>query len=282
MKINYLQNFINEDFDDIDNDIDELDDDIHNELRTHLGENMKDSILDFICNVYRIMDQRAKDISRSELAMSIVITPTDKGDKFPFKISFIDAMGMFCTYRFLVKPENKNILHLTNDFFRFGTIYDFDCNGCHGLETLEGAPDRSLHYFSCANCTKLKNLIGGPLYADMYQAHRCESLESLIGSPIRVTDFYIDYCYSLTSLEGAPKEVIGQFNMNCCENVTNFVGCPKEVGTIRYELCYSIISTEGFPKVKNKSVPSDPNSVARVNRRRLDRLTSYLEYKEKQ
>ena len=58
---------------------------------------------------------------------------------------------------------NKQLKQLTNNLFEFTIInWDFNCDNCPSLTSLEGSPRMIKGNFSCSGCNKLKSLEGAP------------------------------------------------------------------------------------------------------------------------
>lgn len=95
---------------------------------------------------------------------------------------------------------------------KFGIVTgDFQCNNCHKLVSLEGAP---------------QEIIKGE-----FRASECPLITNLEHSPTRVdSHFNISRCSGLTSLKGAPKKIGGNFNCAYAHKLTSLNGGPEEVG----------------------------------------------------
>lgn len=96
-----------------------------------------------------------------------------------------------------IQVIQKGLTHLTNSYFKFGTVkvkQSFTCHLCNDLLSLEGAPRYIEGNFICYGCP------------------------------------------NLTSLEGAPEIVSGDFTCYDCKNLKSIIGIPKEVdGTFVYD-----------------------------------------------
>ncbi len=111
---------------------------------------------------------------------------------------------------------------------KFGKVSgSFQCSGCTGLRTLEGAPREVRWGFVCVGCT---------------------SLQTLAGAPQKVGDRFIcENCTGLTTLEGAPREV-GRFDCSGCTGLTTLDGAPREVGRFYCWDCTGLQTLEGAPQ----------------------------------
>lgn len=91
-----------------------------------------------------------------------------------------------------IEVKNRSIDSLTNGLFVFGKIkYNFGCDRCNSLTSLEGVPEKIGQNFNCMDC---------------------QSLTTLMGSPKKVGGYFCCiYCNSLTSLEYAPEYIHGEF-----------------------------------------------------------------------
>ncbi len=90
-----------------------------------------------------------------------------------------------------VQAKQDGLTHLTNSYFKFGTVtvrQAFCCHLCDDLESFEGAPTKLVGEFVCYGCPKL------------------------------------------TSFEGAPKEISGDFTCYDCDNLNSIDGISEKVG----------------------------------------------------
>ena len=167
----------------------------------HNAKQLKQEIIDWICNNY-ISD----------------IYPKKKIAKSKLKIVFGDN-GVVVNYDDSLRVSNHDIEHLTNGLFKWGPIPgNFNCQNSSLLKTLEGAPEKVGGGFYCANCASLETLEGAPKEVDKnFSCQACNSLKTLEGAPEKVgLDFYCQGSKSLKSLKGAPKEVARDFYcFNC-------------------------------------------------------------------
>jgi hypothetical protein len=169
-----------------------------------------------------------------------------------------------------LKNSHYGLKSLTNEYFKFGKVHEFDCGGCGDLKTLEGAPTEVV-IFICRGCDSLKNLEGAPKIAKTFSCSNCDSLESLEGAPREVTGSFSCFdCESLESLKGAPKFVGGSFECFSCDNlksleggpeivvmdfnceytaITTLKGAPKRVRCFTCSMCDNLKSLEGGPEV---------------------------------
>jgi len=125
---------------------------------------------------------------------------------------------------------------------------DFDCSGCHLLESMQGAPEEVGGDFMCFVCPSLQSLEGSPrTVGGNFNCSSCHLLESLIGTPKIINgDFECKNCRKLQSLEGAPEEVSGNFNCTGCNSLQFLNGSPRIViGDFNCSGCTSLISLEG-------------------------------------
>ena len=151
-----------------------------------------------------------------------------------------------------IKVKNKQIISLTNDLFIWTSVKGgFNCSGCNGLESLEGAPVIVKGDFNCSDCNGLKSLEGAPKKVEgIFYCYDCGGLKSLEGAPKKVEGtFYCRNCSRLESLEGAPEEVGGGFYCAGCNSLKSLKGAPKEVGGyFDCSSCKSLKSLDGAPK----------------------------------
>ena len=182
-------------------------------LKEYIAEGLLDRVKNKEVNHEAIIKEFLKDNYKINGSYTI------KGTKDGF---IVDVKGSAIV-------KNKNIVTLTNEFFEFGEVsYDFFCDSCPLLKTLEGAP-KEVGYFLCNNCKSLRTLEGAP---------------QKVGK-----DFYCDNCESLTTLEGDPKEVGGHFLCNDCESLRSLKGAPKKVGKdFNCSYCDSLRALKGAPK----------------------------------
>lgn len=150
------------------------------------------------------------------------------------------------------RVQNFYISFLTNNLFVWTNIKNnFNCDFCHFLTSLEGAPEKVGGSFSCAHCTSLTSLKGAPeSVGGSFSCSQCKSLTSLEGAPKEVgSDFYCNMCRSLISLKGAPKKIDGNFNCPNCISLTSLEGAPKKIRNgLNCQWCLSLTSLEGAPK----------------------------------
>ena len=169
----------------------------------------------------------------------------------------------------VVVVKKKSITSLTNGLFIWTTVdSDFNCETCHSLTTLEGAPEKVGGGFNCSWCRSLTSLEGAPKEVGNFDCYRCASLTSLEGAPEKVGGhFDCNYCSSLISLEGAPKEVGGRFSCARCKSLKSLKGAPKKpvVRKRQTDRCWNASATtwniSSFPaSSKNASTRQKSNS----------------------
>jgi hypothetical protein len=78
----------------------------------------------------------------------------------------------------------------------------FNCDSCHKLTSLEGAPQNVSGHFDCNDCPNLTSLEGAPQRVKGY--------------------FNCSYCPKLVSLEGAPQSVDGGFYCGHCPKLPDW------------------------------------------------------------
>ena len=151
-----------------------------------------------------------------------------------------------------VGVKNNNITELTNDLFEWSEVGGwFSCTDCTSLKDLTGAPEKVDGNFSCNGCTSLESLIGAPKkVGGSFYCRDCTSLESLEGAPKKVENIFgCDGCTSLQSLKGAPKKVGRDFYCSGCTSLKDLIGAPEKVGwNFDCIECTSLQSLKGAPK----------------------------------
>ena len=139
-----------------------------------------------------------------------------------------------------VGVKNNNITELTNDLFEWSEVGGwFSCTDCTSLKDLTGAPEKVDGNFSCNGCTSLESLIGAPKkVGGGFYCRSCTSLKDLTGAPKKVRGaFYCSGCTSLKDLTGAPIEVENIFRCDGCTSLQSLKGAPKEVGDFNCSNC---------------------------------------------
>lgn len=104
-----------------------------------------------------------------------------------------------------IKLKNLKLKRLTNDLFKFGSVKEFICSRS-AIITLKGAP-KTVDYFSCRSCERLKTLEGAPEFiVGYFNCSNCPSLISLKGVPKKLTrEFACVDCNSLKNLNYLPE-----------------------------------------------------------------------------
>ena len=91
-----------------------------------------------------------------------------------------------------------------------GPTTEFILCGCHGLTSLEGAPEiLKKGKFVCQQNSNLKSMKGAPSKCHSLYILQNNVLESLVGCPKSVSKFVCHDNINLTSLKGLPTTVRG-------------------------------------------------------------------------
>ena len=173
-----------------------------------LKEYIIEGILDIEDNIENLsVESLIEDFIKENYNTTAKIQIKKKGDKY-----IVSTNGN-------VIVTNKNITELTNGLFEWGEVRGwFSCANCTSLKDLKGAPKEVGENFDCSDCTSLKDLKGAPEKVEWnFYCYGCTSLQSLKGAPEKVDgDFDCQRCTSLKSLKGAPEKVGRGFSCSKC------------------------------------------------------------------
>ena len=141
---------------------------------------------------------------------------------------------------------------LTNGLFQWGEINgSFEVKYNKKITSLEGAPKKVRHDFSCRDCSSLESLEGGPFKVGRnYVCSCCKSLKTLKGCPEEIGErFHCDGCTGITTLEGSPKKIGMSFRCTECTSLKSLKGCPEEISSI-FDCtdCHNLTSLKYGPK----------------------------------
>lgn len=119
------------------------------------------------------------------------------------------------------------------------------------ITSLEGCPVKIGGTFNCWNCSKLRNLIGGPKEVGNNEGYICSdcNLTSLEGAPEIVPNTFACHGNKLKNFIGGPKKVGHDYSCSQMKNnsLISFDGFATEVGKLIELNRNNNVSFDGFP-----------------------------------
>jgi hypothetical protein len=197
--------------------------------------------------------QTTKEAIKQEIVDWVITNSVGRIFKNRFTFDF-DTTPITVNYdgNFSLNPYTDS---LTNGLFQWGEINgSFEVKYNKKITSLEGAPKKVRHDFSCRDCSSLESLEGSPQEVGRnYVCSGCTSLKSLKGCPEEIGErFHCERCTGITSLEGCPKKVGMSFRCMECTSLKTLKGAPEKIPSVfDCSHCYNLTSLKYGPKKAN-------------------------------